>query len=385
MMPPAAVPTFALRMALAALLLAVLALGVGPALAASPFGVGLAEPVAAPGGVLSPVFAWIAAWQISFYTGLKAAIRGLDGDGSAGWMLAGLSFAYGVFHAAGPGHGKAVVSSYVLANAETARNGALLSLLSALAQAATAIAVVSVGAVLLGVTGIAMTRFAAVLEIGSFALITGLGLWLVWQKALGPALKAVGGRLRAPARPALSAAGAFGAPASRSGFAFTAAAPATGAASERGAAALRLRPRPAAKSGGFTCEEGSHADDCGCGHAHAPAAAQAAGRLDIAKAWSAILAVGLRPCTGALIVLVFALSQGHYLAGVGATLAMGLGTGLTVAALVLVAVSARGLAVRFAKADNGRGRLVHRAVEIGGALAVLAFGALMLGGAIAAA
>lgn len=376
MMRPAVVPSSATRTALAALLVTALVLGAGPALAASPFGVGLPEPVAAPGGVLAPVFAWIAAWQTSFYTGLKAAIRGLDGDGSAGWMLAGLSFAYGVFHAAGPGHGKAVVSSYVLANAETARNGALLSLLSSLAQAATAIAVVSVGAILLGATGIAMTRFASVLEIGSFALITGLGLWLVWQKALGPALKAVGGRF------------GWRAPVARPDFAFSAAAPAAGTREPagHGTATLRLRSRSATATGGFTCEDGAHVDDCGCGNAHVAPAAQASGRLDIAKAWSAILAVGLRPCTGALIVLVFALSQGHYLAGIGATLAMGLGTGLTVAALVLAAVSARGLAMRFAQAGDGRsGRFIHRTVEIGGAVAVLAFGALMLGGAIAAA
>src|SRR3546814_16711182 len=84
--------------------------------------------------------------------------------------------------------------------------------------------------------------------------------------------------------------------------------------------------------------------DCVCGHAHAPAADQVAGPLEWRKAVSAILAMGLRPCSGALIVLVFALSQGFFAAGIAAALAMGLGTGLTVAALAVLAVLVGGAA-----------------------------------------
>ncbi|MBN9021272.1 MAG: hypothetical protein J0H08_04090 [Rhizobiales bacterium] len=100
------------------------------------------------------------------------------------------------------------------------------------------------------------------------------------------------------------------------------------------------------------------------------------------RAWSAIFAVGIRPCSGAIIILVFALSQGLLIAGVAATFVMALGTGLTVAVLAAIAVSARGFAFRVANADAGRGALVLRAVEIGGALAVLLFGLLLLGGAL---
>ena len=100
------------------------------------------------------------------------------------------------------------------------------------------------------------------------------------------------------------------------------------------------------------------------------------------RAWSAILAVGIRPCSGAIIILVFALSQGLLLAGVAATFVMALGTGLTVAILATIAVSAKGLAMRFADAESGRGSTVLRVIEIGGALAVLLFGVLLLGGAL---
>ena len=56
-------------------------------------------------------------------------------DGSKMWLLVGLSFAYGIFHAAGPGHGKAVISSYMLANEVALRRGILLSFVSAFLQA----------------------------------------------------------------------------------------------------------------------------------------------------------------------------------------------------------------------------------------------------------
>jgi nickel/cobalt exporter len=62
----------------------------------------------------------------------------------------GISFVYGIFHAAGPGHGKAVISSYLVANEETWRRGVTLSFASALLQAITAVLIVAVAAVLIG-------------------------------------------------------------------------------------------------------------------------------------------------------------------------------------------------------------------------------------------
>lgn len=98
--------------------------------------------------------------------------------------------------------------------------------------------------------------------------------------------------------------------------------------------------------------------------------------MSLTRAWSVILAVGLRPCTGALVVLVFAMSQGLWLAGVGATFAMALGTGLTVSVLATLAVTAKGVALRLA--GEGRAMTVHRVVEGIGALLVLVLGATLL-------
>jgi nickel/cobalt exporter len=120
---------------------------------------------------------------------------------------------------------------------------------------------------------------------------------------------------------------------------------------------------------------------CDCGHFHMPDAA-AEGSLDWSKAWTVVASTALRPCTGALIVLVFSISQGLLLAGIAATLVMGLGTALTVASLAVLAVSARKTAFMLSGADSPMGRKLMRGVEACGAIAVLAFGALLLAGNI---
>ncbi|MCF7767909.1 nickel/cobalt transporter [Achromobacter pulmonis] len=362
------------------LALAVLAWGgVAAAQGAHPFGVpesggaGLGGP-----GWLASFFGQVSVWQTHFYRQLTAAVRAWQADGG-GWLLIGLSFAYGVFHALGPGHGKAVISSYVLANRQTARNGALLALLSSLVQALVAIAMVAVLAVVFNATAAAMNQATRWLELASYALVTLLGVWLVWVKAIRPLWR------RRTSRAAAAPDGAM-----------PAAAASADAPALKGAAALRaitvqaVAPRAQAGHQGHAHthtqahHHHDHDDACGCGHAHVPPAEQMAGPLNWRRAWSAVFAVGLRPCSGALIVLVFALSQGFFLAGVASALAMGLGTGLTVAALACLAVAAGGaanaLGTRLSSVAAAR---LRYAVEALAALAVLALGVLLLGGMLA--
>ena len=97
----------------------------------------------------------------------------------------------------------------------------------------------------------------------------------------------------------------------------------------------------------------------------------------------AILSVGIRPCSGAIIVLVFALSQGMYAVGVGSTLVMAVGTGITVAVLATLAVTAKGLAVQLAGADSVVAYRAVRGLEIAAAALVLLLGIVLLGGALA--
>ncbi len=118
------------------------------------------------------------------------------------------------------------------------------------------------------------------------------------------------------------------------------------------------------------------------GHAHAPEPEELAGPGGWKRGLSAVVAVGVRPCSGAILVLVFALAQGLFWAGVVATFVMGLGTAITVAAIATIAVGAKAWAGRFARTRSGYGLLAMRAIEVGAAVVIVAFGALLLTGYI---
>jgi nickel/cobalt exporter len=218
-------------------------------------------------------------------------------------------------------------------------------------------------------TSVAMTQADFDFEIASDALIVMLGCWLVWSKIIHPAWPR---RLNfepvnAFARPQLAGATIKGA----SRFQATEV--------SESPVALNPLPRRPLLTGAAPF---AHSDigACDCGHFHMPDAAAVEGSLDWRKAWTVVASTALRPCTGALIVLVFSISQGLLLAGVAATLVMGLGTALTVASLAVLAVSARKAAFMLTGADSPLARKLMRAVEACGAIAVLAFGALLLAG-----
>jgi ABC-type nickel/cobalt efflux system permease component RcnA len=352
----------------------VIALGIAVAMAAfwapaawaqgaHPFGV----PEAARGGTgpewLSGFFGQVSIWQSHFYRQLTQAVRAWQQDGHAAWTLIGLSFAYGVFHAMGPGHGKAVITAYVLANRQTARNGALLAMLSALVQALVAIAMVLLLAALLNVTAATMNQATWWLEAVSYAVITALGAYLVWTRAVRP-LWRTRSSSHAHAHDHADAHAHSHAP--MDGHAHT------------------HHHKSAHDASHAHHHDHVHDDACGCGHAHVPDPALVSGPLNLRRAWSAIAAVGLRPCSGAIIVLVFALSQDFLFAGIASALAMGLGTGLTVAALACLAVGAGALAERIGRSGGSRwlGPLRY-GIQALAAIAVLLLGISLLGGQMA--
>lgn len=106
-------------------------------------------------------------------------------------------------------------------------------------------------------------------------------------------------------------------------------------------------------------------------------------RFDLREAWSAIIAVGLRPCSGALIILSFALLNGLYLGGILSVFAMSIGTAITVSVLATLAVTAKDLAMRYASSRNASMR-IGNAIEIAGALMVLVLGLVLLGASLQA-
>ena len=116
------------------------------------------------------------------------------------------------------------------------------------------------------------------------------------------------------------------------------------------------------------------------GHAHGPELEELAGAGGWRRGLSAIIAVGLRPCSGAIIVLVFAVAQGLFWAGIASTFVMGIGTAITVAAIATLAVAAKAAAKRFATTRAGYGTLALRGAEVGAALLIMVFGLLLLTG-----
>ncbi|CAB3883423.1 hypothetical protein LMG26858_03349 [Achromobacter anxifer] len=369
--------------------------GAAAAQGAHPFGVPESGAGMSGPGWLAGFFGQVSAWQSHFYRQLTGAVRAWQADGGAAWALIGLSFAYGVFHALGPGHGKAVISSYVLANRQTARNGALLALASALIQAFVAIALVAALALVFNATAATMNNATRWLELASYALVTLLGLWLVWVKAVRPLLRArAGGRHdhghgyehehehdHGHEHGHKRQRGHDHGRAHEHGHGHD-----QGHGHERHSGLVQGHELSRQRESwpAHALAHHHHDNDCGCGHAHVPSPEQVSGPLNLRRAGTAILAVGLRPCSGALIVLVFALAQGFFLAGVVSALAMGLGTGLTVAALACLAVAAGGAATRIGNRLSGTGAARLRyGVEALAAVAVLLLGVMLLGGVIA--
>jgi hypothetical protein len=172
------------------------------ALAQNPF----SGPPAAPDAQVGGIVGWLLTKQSEFYREMSSTIRAAKADGSAVWTLLAISFGYGMFHAAGPGHGKTVISSYLVANEETARRGIVLSFVSALMQSLIAVLIVGLGAWLLNVTAKTMCGAERVIEIASYTLIAAFGSRLVWTKGGGliRALQSSHGKFEPRLAPALA-------------------------------------------------------------------------------------------------------------------------------------------------------------------------------------
>jgi ABC-type nickel/cobalt efflux system permease component RcnA len=309
----------------------------GSALAQSasshPFGAApprAAPAVTAPEPARDGIVAFLRQQQKSMQKSLVDSLRRARTEGSLpaffGLVVAG--FIYGVLHAAGPGHGKAIISSYIFAAGGGLWPAIRLSFLSALAQAVTAIVLIGALVLVLNFTASHVRAATAWLESAGAILITFIGAWMTW-----------------------------------------------------GAIAAFRRRRGGVAPG---CGHAAHAPDPEHGHEHGEACGHAAvhgavrgvmntGRIDR----SVILAIGLRPCSGALLVLVFGQAIGMFAAGMAATVAMAVGTGLTVAVLALLTVTSRRLAERTALRPTWT-EPVHLGLGLAGSMAVTALGLLLL-------
>jgi ABC-type nickel/cobalt efflux system permease component RcnA len=256
-----------------------------------------------------------------------------------------------------------VISSYLVSNQETARRGIVLSLASALMQSLVAVVIVGIFAWLLNATAKTMCGAERAIEIASYALIAAFGARLVWTKG--------GGFMRALQNqpPALAPALAGAAVHDHDGH---------------GHDHHHVHSHDHAHMAHGHHHHHDHVHDEHCGHSHGPVPSELAGPGGWTRGFGAIFAVGLRPCSGAILVLVFALAQGMFWAGIAATFVMGLGTAITVATIAVIALSAKDLARRMSAGSEGGGALIMRGVEFGAAGLVLLFGIGLLLGYMAA-
>ena len=347
--------------------------------AGSPLGIGTAEPSFNTSGFGGPFLAWVNFEQQRFYRALTQSLIAMRQDPWKLWTLVSLSFLYGVFHAAGPGHGKAVISSYMIANEIQLKRGIVIAIISSFLQGITALLVVGAAYLILRGTSITLTNATDFLEQASYLLVAGFGFWMLVRKVRSLVSKSA----RAPA-PAMA-----GMPA---GMQFHAHDDDTYCACDH-TAVQRLAPaksslkgfgltsspaQPTALLGSGKTNKAAVADFCEeCGHAHMPSPQSLGGEnFSLKEAFSAVVAVGLRPCSGAIIVVTFSLLNSLYLGGILSVFAMSVGTAITVSLLAILAVSAKGLAVKLA-GDGTVGEKIGTTIEIAGAAFVMALGIIL--------
>jgi ABC-type nickel/cobalt efflux system permease component RcnA len=302
---------------------------------------------------------WLRDEQQVFYSAMKGAMQGVASEKpmAAALTLAFIAFAYGVLHAGGPGHGKAVISAWVLATESELRRGVLIAFMASLIQALTAIFVVSALLYLVASAASAVRDVGGILESASFAMIAGVGFYLIWT-ALRPHIHA-----HAPVPAFAGHPHGEIADDEHTGHDHHA---------HHDHDAHNRHDAPPHH------DDHHHRDaHCGCGHSHAPEAKQVAGEWSWAKAFSLAFAVGIRPCTGAFLVLLFGYSLGLYWAGIAATFVMAMGTFITVATIAAIAVYSRKLAL---KLSSGRNEWLDRVgflLRMGGGVVIACFGMLL--------
>ncbi len=256
-------------------------------------------------GGLEMLGRWAAEVQRALQAPLAGAVRAVKAGEPAAWAgLLSVCFLYGLAHAAGPGHGKFLIGGYGVARRVRLLPLAGVALASSLAQAAVAVALVYAGVLVLGWTRERMVGMAeGALAMASWAAIAAIGLWLVWR----------GGR------------GVW-----------------RGMRSEAG--------KGADHGHHHDHDHGDHHDhhhhhdhgaECGCGHAHGPTVEEVARLTGWRDTAALIASVAVRPCSGALFLLILTFQLGIGAAGVAGAFAMGLGVAVVTIGVAVLAVWSR--------------------------------------------
>ncbi len=263
-------------------------------------------------------------WQRELNQQMSGLLKAVaENPTKAGGSLLVFSFIYGVLHALGPGHGKIVITTWLATHPSKLKSSIGLTLASSLLQGGVAIVLVAVVLSLLQLPARQLHMSSFWLEKGSYALVGVLGLILCWR-----ALK----KLR------------------------------------------QLLQKPKFKT---FMPHHVHDAHCGCGHQHLPTQEQLQNGDDWRARLMIVLSMGMRPCSGAIMVLLFSKVIGVFGWGVLSALAMAAGTSLTISSLALLVHSFRQLAV---KLSGNKTPVLWR--QIGWTTLALAGGVILLVAAI---
>lgn len=273
-------------------------------------------------GGLAQIGAWAAENQRAFQNQMALALRGVRaGQAEALWTLIAVCFAYGFFHAVGPGHGKVLIGGYGLARRVAMVRLSVISLFASLGQAVTAVVLVYGGVWLFQLTREQLVGTADnVMAPVSYGMIGLIGLWLLL----------------------------------------------------RGLRRIWTRPAPAhhAPHAGGHCES--------CGHKHGPTAEEAGAVRSLRDAALLIGGIAIRPCTGALFVLVITLGMGIPWAGIAGAFAMAMGTAVVTIGVGIGAVGLRGGFLQTLAGSGFTTRVVPLIEVAAGVLVIAGAGGLLM-------
>ncbi|MEM6972845.1 MAG: hypothetical protein AAF577_08565 [Pseudomonadota bacterium] len=276
----------------------------------------------ASGAVWGDVARWAVAEQRAFQNEMALAVHGLRAGAPGAWFaLLAAAGGYGFVHALGPGHGKFLIGGVGLGTAVPAVRLAAVALLSSLAQAVWAIILVYGGFFLLEVTAHQLTGLAErYLAPASYLAISAVGALLVVR-----AMQAFSRQFRAS---------------------------------------------------GHKGHGHAHHGACGCG-GHGPSAHDLERVTSLRDTTTLILSIAVRPCTGALFLLVIAWQMDIALAGAAAVMVMGTGTAAMTGLVAVSSVFARG-AARAASDSLGVIAVAAPSLQLVSGLAILWFAMALL-------
>ena len=280
-------------------------------------------------------------WQMAFHRELGSLLRASSSlQPGVITSLIATSFAYGVFHAAGPGHGKMVVATYLATQPSRLKQAVYLSIAAALLQGVVAIALIGLAGWLFDLSARQAQGLSVWLDRGSFLLVAVMGLFLA-QRAIRQLWK-----LRKTRRMAVSI-----------------------------KSISKVETHEWKKLTRQRDDSSPTQSHCSCGHHHIPNNDELAQAVSWRAHLGILLSMGLRPCSGALLILVLAKVMGHFWLGVTATLAMAVGTALTVTLLAILSQRARTLAWRWLGRKNRHERSLNQLAQglalLGGVLLTL--------------